>query len=403
MNINSSFFLFNPYYLVLFASLIGFIIVSILLTKKNEVSSFFLALFYAIISLFFLQTYVIHKGLFNELKWFYGWPSLFYSLIPFVIYAYLDSCMNKKFQWKLLHILLFFPWILCLIDVVLFYLLPLEQREKIIYGAISNPNDRFSISYGFLTLQAHSIINYFFNIVSLAFIYPALKKYSFPSTEKIKERLFLQKWIFLLWGLFLFFSLTLLFWSINIDNFKTSLFLKKHYVDFQIIFSIISLLLVIVPIYNPKVLYDMDPAFLQDSKKKNRVISENNAIHDSSKYNLDFEAIKSKLSLLEESGKYTDTNFDLLLLSTELNIPIHQLSYFFKTSYGLSFSVYRNNLRIELAIRLIKSGFIKDKTFESLSIHCGFTSRSSFSKKFKSHTGMSIKEYATKVGDSLDQ
>lgn len=311
--------------------------------------------------------------------------------------------MNKKFQWKLLHILLFFPWILCLIDVVLFYILPFEQREKIIYRVISSPNDRFGISYGFLTLQAHSIINYFLNIVSLGLIYPSVKKYSFPDKEKIKERLFLQKWIFLLWGLFLFFSLTLLFWSINIDNFKTSLFFKKYYVDFQIIFSIISLLLVIVPIYNPKVLYDMDSAFLNVSKKRNKTISENSAIQDSSKYNLDSDAIKSKLSLLEENGKFTEPNFDLLFLSTELNIPIHQLSYFFKTFHGTSFSDYRNNLRIELAIRLIKSGFIKDKTFESLSMHCGFTSRSSFSKKFKSHTGMSLKEYANKVSDSLYQ
>lgn len=396
-------FIINPYHLLLFASLIGFLIVSILITKKNEISSFFLALFYSIISLFFLQTYIIDKGLFNELRWTYGWPSLFYSLIPFVIYAYFDSCINKKFQWKLLHILLFVPCILSLIDVVLFYLLPFEQREKIIYGVISSPNDRFSISYGFLTLQAHSIINYFFNIVSLGFIYPAVKRYSFADTEKTKERLFLQKWIFLLWGLFLFFSLTLLFWSININNFKTSLFLKNHYVDFQIIFSIISLLLVIVPIYNPKVLYDMDSAFLNVSKKRNKTISENSAIQDSSKYNLDSDAIKSKLSLLEENEKFTEPNFDLLFLSTELNIPIHQLSYFFKTFHGTSFSDYRNNLRIELAMNLIKSGFIKDKTFESLSMHCGFTSRSSFSKKFKSHTGMSLKEYAIKVSDSLDK
>lgn len=392
----SCYFLFiNPYNILLFASLIGGIIVSILITKKNEISSFFLAFFYSIISLFFLQTYIIDKGLLNEMKWFYGWPSLFYSLMPFIIYAYLDSCIKKKFEWKLLHLFLLLPWLLSIINVLLFYFAPLEESESIIRQAVNNPNDRFKVSYGILTLQAHSKINYFFNIISLICIYHDVKKYSFSGDEK-KNDDFFQKWIFLLWGLLMFFSLMLLFWSFNINNFIVSPLFKKYYSFFQIGFSIICLLLVIIPIYHPKVLYGIPQIA---SKKKNKILAEN-VSQDALKYNLNIEDIKLKLLQMEESKRFTDANFDLSYLSNEFNLPTHHLSYFFNNYYGVSFSVYRNNLRMEYAIVLLKDDFVKDKTFESLALQCGFISRTSFSRSFRNYTGMNIKEFASKMGES---
>lgn len=392
MNPNSSsFFIFNPYNIILFASVFSGLIVTVLLKKKRTVCTYFLALFYAIIALFFIQTYIIDNGLLNNMKWFYGWPLAFYSLIPFVIYAYFDTYINQKIIWKSIYAILLFPFILSLLDVIFFYSSSKKVTEQIILDAILHPQERFKASYGILTLLEHSMLNYVFNIVSLFSIYPTVKKKFTFSYEQNENKETSNKWIFLIWILLLLFSSLLLFWSFNLQYFKVTPFFKNNYNFLRIIFSIISLLIVITPIYFPKILYGMPNPLKLITTKKNKQYTVDNT--DSLKYNLDVEAIKSKLILLELEEKFIVPEFDLTYLAKELDIPIHQLSHFFNQYYGVSFSDYRNRLRMEYAIQLLKSNFTKDKTVEALSLQCGFTSRSSFSKSFKEFTGFTVKDY----------
>jgi AraC-like DNA-binding protein len=103
------------------------------------------------------------------------------------------------------------------------------------------------------------------------------------------------------------------------------------------------------------------------------------------------------LKIFEEEKKYLLQDFDLTMLAKESNIPAHHLSHFFNHFFSSSFASYRNDLRMEHATTLIKTGFINNNTIEALAWTCGFSSRSSFSKIFKSYTGMNITEYINKT------
>lgn len=80
-------------------------------------------------------------------------------------------------------------------------------------------------------------------------------------------------------------------------------------------------------------------------------------------------------------------------LSTELKIPKSHLSYLFKFHCNTSFSNYKRLIKIEEAVKLLDTDFIKNNTFEALAIEVGFTSYTSFFTAFKAITGKSPQDY----------
>jgi AraC-like DNA-binding protein len=112
------------------------------------------------------------------------------------------------------------------------------------------------------------------------------------------------------------------------------------------------------------------------------------------KYGLDETEILKKLESLIAKEIYLQNNFDLNQLSTFLEIPVHHTSYFFNQYYKMSFANYRNQLRMEYAKKMIVSGYLNQNTIEALSWKCGFSSRSAFTKTFKTYTGLNPSEFS---------
>jgi AraC-like DNA-binding protein len=88
---------------------------------------------------------------------------------------------------------------------------------------------------------------------------------------------------------------------------------------------------------------------------------------------------------------FTTTNF-----ADEMAIPKSYLRYIFKYHCSVSFNDYRKIIRVQKAKLLIKEGYLKKNTMESLASHTGFSSYSAFFKNFKSVTGFSPQEYVRK-------
>lgn len=80
-------------------------------------------------------------------------------------------------------------------------------------------------------------------------------------------------------------------------------------------------------------------------------------------------------------------------LSSELKIPKSHIAYLFKFHCSTSFSNYKKMIKIKDAIQLMDTDYIKNNTFEALSIEVGFTSYTSFFTAFKDITGKSPQEY----------
>lgn len=115
------------------------------------------------------------------------------------------------------------------------------------------------------------------------------------------------------------------------------------------------------------------------------------------KFGLEKADIIEKLQSLDQKKLYLEQDFTVTSCARELKMPAHHLSYFLKQHYGISFSDYKNKMRIDHAKTLIQKGFLGNNTMDSLAEECGFGNRSSFSKTFKSFTQLSPSEYLLNI------
>jgi AraC-like DNA-binding protein len=103
--------------------------------------------------------------------------------------------------------------------------------------------------------------------------------------------------------------------------------------------------------------------------------------------------LKSKIDSYLLIFPYLKPNFNLSMMSSETDIPVHHLSYFFNEHMKINFNTWKNDLKIEYVLELMKDGTYENLTLDALSKKAGFGSRSSFINSFKSKTGLTPSEY----------
>ena len=180
----------------------------------------------------------------------------------------------------------------------------------------------------------------------------------------------------------------------TIYNIRIIAFLQDNAALLQVSFYMVLFLIAIIPLSFPSILYgtlaiNTESLLVKETKPKSKA----NHLQLESKYGLNIEDIKNKLEGIENEEFFLNPDFDLNKCAQELEIPTHHLSYFLKQNLNLSFSSYKNSLRINKAKRLIVQGYLNINTIDALALICGFANRSSFSKVFKKVTGFSPGEY----------
>jgi len=103
--------------------------------------------------------------------------------------------------------------------------------------------------------------------------------------------------------------------------------------------------------------------------------------------------IEASLKSCIKQQVFLSIDFKLAQISNELGIPAHHLTYFFNEIMKISFSEWRNDLRINYAKELINQGSANTITLHALSLQCGFASQSTFIRAFKIATGNSPSHY----------
>lgn len=105
----------------------------------------------------------------------------------------------------------------------------------------------------------------------------------------------------------------------------------------------------------------------------------------------------------EASEAFLRPDLSLHILAEELDIPKHYFSQLFNVHIGKSFYQYVAEYRVTYAIKRMQEGGIKLK-IESLAYECGFNSKTSFNKYFKSIVGCTPIEYLNqKDSEAPDQ
>ena len=105
------------------------------------------------------------------------------------------------------------------------------------------------------------------------------------------------------------------------------------------------------------------------------------------------ESIEAKLKESISLKLYLQEDFSLSQISFTCQIPAHHLTYFFSNIKKDSFSDWRNQLRVEEAIRLMNHEKSNQFTLESIGLKVGFKSNSTFIRSFKKYSEKTPSEY----------
>ena len=116
-----------------------------------------------------------------------------------------------------------------------------------------------------------------------------------------------------------------------------------------------------------------------------------------------FLASKRITEISEVIKEYLEGNpcirpgFNLTQMSLEIQIPKHQLTYFFNDHLKITFNDWKNEIRITHFMLLVKNGQAINNTLESLSQSSGFLSRSKFTNAFKKSQGKTPSAFLKKL------
>lgn len=164
-----------------------------------------------------------------------------------------------------------------------------------------------------------------------------------------------------------------------------------------LIFGVGSLTLINMTLFFfPSILYGLPRLdyYIINEKKEDKSTESN------SNQSKEFEISDEKLALIGKkmedycTGKpYLQPNFTLAKMSKEVGIPVHHLSYYFNEYINTDFSTWKNNLKVEYVVELMKDPASQYLTLDALSKQAGFVSRSTFVNAFKQRMNQTPSEF----------
>jgi len=174
----------------------------------------------------------------------------------------------------------------------------------------------------------------------------------------------------------------------------------KEYVYFILLFACVFLMLILFKYFkkqnNNKVRFDtlIQKINTLESKEKNQtkaIIIDDKKVND----------VLNGLHKLENQEFFLNTACDLRSMAKKVKTNTTYLSKIIKTHKAESFNDYINDLRIEYALKRLKN----DKKFRSFSVksialEIGYKTDNSFTKHFKSKTGINPSYYIKKINSN---
>ncbi len=353
--------------------------------KDFNRSNLYLALFFLCSNLIVLVYFGLHfsKIPFWEGVFFINFMPLSFVIGPllfyYVKYAVAD---DKNISPKdYLHLI---PALLVILYSLPYTTLPFSEKVKIAHHIQAVTQD-YDYSISFFSLTNMLFIRPFhlllYCIISLVYFKMDTKKRKAVYGQLPVNHTIIKKWIYALVGLQLFISLYCLLDSYAdfILNEYSGIINQENYLRFLgIAFFLQNVLLFLFP----KILFDTisypDPTF---AKTRPSQIKKGN----SSETN---KNIAKKLNQYLIEKPFLLSGFNLSKMALDLQLSERVLSNYFNTELAISFSEWKNDLRIEYACKMISEGKADKLTVEGISLNVGFSSRSKFIDAFKERKGV---------------
>lgn len=358
--------------------------------KDFNRSNLYLALFFLCSNIIVLVYYGLHftKNPFWEGVFFIQFMPLSFVIGP-LLFFYVKYAVAENKHIKPIDFLHLVPAFIVIIYSLPYTTLPFSKKVEIAHHIQAVTQD-YDFSISFFSLKKMLFLRpfhlFFYCILSLVYFGIDTKKRKVKYGQLPVNYILMKKWIYVLVGVQLFISSYCLLDSYAdfILNEYAGIINQKNYFRFLgVAFFLQNILLFLFP----NILFDTisypDATFVKPklSQFKKGNTDEIN------------QSISCQLEHYLMSNPYNNKGFNLSKMAFDLKLSERVLSNYFNTELVMSFSEWKNNLRIDYACALIDEGKVNKLTVEGISLNVGFSSRSKFIDAFKTRKGVTPSVY----------
>lgn len=387
--------------MLLYITILGFIVSFLLLIniKESNRVNLFLFAFFFINNLYSLAHYAT---IYSESKTLIAillvnFTPLFLLVGP-VLYFYVRGLLRDDYRLDKLDLLHFIPAILLLINIAPHLFSSFEDKIEYATRVLQAPSEILNYKNIFIPAQVKFLLRPLIGLfyVALCIRLIVLKFKNERPTDKQSKLIFK-------WSIFLIFNTLLLYISFlvfTIFSYQTKDYKIAEVKGFYFLIStLIGLILLNVSLlFFPNILYGLPQLDYIISRKQHN--ADGSTLESVKKNSRSFEISSEKLNLLHDkiqqyclSKPYLNPDFSLSTMSADIDIPVHHISYYFNEHLGINFNTWKNDLKIDHVIFLIRKGSGEILTLDALAKQAGFGSRTSFFTSFKQKVGVTPSEY----------
>lgn len=313
----------------------------------------------------------------------------FYFLIPPALYFYVSFRLNNKMAWEKRDLYHLIPFFLIALDTFVFMFSPQGVKNNLL---VSISVDYKMLFNGHLGIFSNSI--FYIGIILQFHIYQVyLIRYFFKYFYSIRD-------LYLNWSLFLVFSVSAIFFTIEVRTFYIYIMTSFSPGIFQNFFFTVNkticlvffngiwityLFRFLVPSFNIfNDLVEVETSFPLTLKRE-KLLSTN-----------EFEEIELKLNnIFKSSTLLFDSSLNINRLALEIGVSSNVLTKYFNQFLGMRYNHAINKIRIEKLLEVVEkdNDIFKHLTMESIGNKIGFASKSSFYSAFTREMGCTPAEY----------
>ena len=321
-----------------------------------------------------------------------------YTLGP-LAYLYVRSILRDNARFTKYDGLHFVIFAVNFIGRLPYNLVGWEEKLRIANDIINHSWEGISFSNknNILPVRINSVLKgiHFFLYLILIWGLILKNKFNISSFGKVGKQLKIVKnWLyfFVIMATFLAFIFVFIVLLFLITKDKIT-FQSEGKILFLLVFIGLIMLILGLVLF-PQILYGIPIEKLKlpenNNEIKEPIVIETESFSFSEDY---IDKIRMLLEIWKKEHKFLNADSSTHIMSREIGLPLHHVTYFFNQINNEKYIDWRNRLRVEYAIDLINSQKGYNKTIEVLGNECGFKSYSAFFQSFRQITGKLPKDY----------
>lgn len=331
-------------------------------------------------------------------------PILYKTAAPFnylyfpLGYLYVRIVLNNEIKFRKIDILHIIPFIISIVDLIPFYLMPLHEKSVLVNLVVKDNSIIYLNKDGLFPVGIHYFIRIFQGIFYLTLMWWQLYVHqkidvNFYKGYYNKQFIEVKKWLLHLTSMMSLLYIGSVILVLYIFIYKITNITGATIMVSSILMSLSMLILGVRLFINPLILYGIPYVNFKATNN-----NQDSAVEKTKPYDLkdlpDWQKINNYIIT---NNIYKQPDLTIESLAYLIKISSRELSFLINYNTNNNVKNYINTLRINHVITLLNTEAVKELTIESIGKEAGFRSRSTFFLVFKSQIGCTPTEYLQKL------